>query len=74
MTDDCTIEIEGHKFPSRLFLLTLEGFDIVLGMDWLAANEAQTAESNMKRGYEAYLEYVIDDRMKTKELKDVPMV
>ncbi|KAI3695423.1 hypothetical protein L1987_78420 [Smallanthus sonchifolius] len=38
VTEDCIIEIEGHKFPSRLFLLTLGGFDIVLGMDWLAAN------------------------------------
>ncbi|KAI3814191.1 hypothetical protein L1987_18939 [Smallanthus sonchifolius] len=41
VTDDCIIEREGHKFPSRLFLLTLGGFDVVLGMDWLAANEAQ---------------------------------
>ncbi|KAI3773905.1 hypothetical protein L1987_48444 [Smallanthus sonchifolius] len=30
VTEDCIIEIEGHKFPSRLFLLTLGGFDIVL--------------------------------------------
>ncbi|KAI3774140.1 hypothetical protein L1987_48684 [Smallanthus sonchifolius] len=41
VTEDCIIEIEGHKFPSRLFLLTLGRFDIVLGMDLLAANEAQ---------------------------------
>ncbi|KAI3814386.1 hypothetical protein L1987_19140 [Smallanthus sonchifolius] len=41
VTEDCIIEIEGHKFPSRLFLLTLGGFDIVLGMDWLAANDTQ---------------------------------
>ncbi|KAI3810834.1 hypothetical protein L1987_20457 [Smallanthus sonchifolius] len=109
VTEDCIIEIEGHKFPSRLFLLTLGGFDIVLGMDWLAANEAQIickrkmihlkapsgspitvygdwnctmpnvismikAESYMRRGCEAYLAYVIDDRMKTKELKNVPVV
>ncbi|KAI3808712.1 hypothetical protein L1987_24670 [Smallanthus sonchifolius] len=109
VTEDCIIEIEGHKFPSRLFLLTLGGFDIVLGMDWLAANEAQIickrkrihlkapsgspitvyggwnctmpnvilmikAESYMRRGCEAYLAYVIDDRMKTKALKNVPVV
>ncbi|KAI3822293.1 hypothetical protein L1987_09882 [Smallanthus sonchifolius] len=109
MTDDCMIKIEGHKFPSRLYLLTLGGFDLVLGMDWLAANEAQIvckrkmihlkatdgnpitvhgdwnckmpnvismikAESYMRRGCEAYLAYVIDDRMKMKELKDVPVV
>ncbi|KAI3822214.1 hypothetical protein L1987_09800 [Smallanthus sonchifolius] len=41
VTEDCMIEIEGHTFPSRLFLLTLGGFDIVLAMDWFAANEAQ---------------------------------
>ncbi|KAI3671847.1 hypothetical protein L1987_87044 [Smallanthus sonchifolius] len=109
VTEDCIIEIEGHKFPSRLFLLTLGGFDIVLGMDWLAENEAHIickrkrihlkapsgspitvygdwnctmlnvismikAESYMRRGCEAYLAYVIDDRMKTKELKNVPVV
>ncbi|KAI3754885.1 hypothetical protein L1987_54677 [Smallanthus sonchifolius] len=109
VTEDCIIEIEGHKFPSRLFLLTLGGFDIVLGMDWLAANEAQIicnckrihlkapsdspitvygdwnctmpniismikAESYMRRGCEAYLAYVIDDRMKMNELKKVPVV
>ncbi|KAI3762710.1 hypothetical protein L1987_53151 [Smallanthus sonchifolius] len=32
------------------------------------------AESYMRRGCEAYLAYVIDDRMKTKELNDVPLV
>ncbi|KAI3717564.1 hypothetical protein L1987_69266 [Smallanthus sonchifolius] len=109
VTEDCIVEIEGHNFPSRLFLLPLGGFDIVLGMDWLAANEAQIickrkrihlkapsgspitvygdwnctmpnvismikAESYMRRGCEAYLAYVIDDRMKTKELKNVPVV
>ncbi|KAI3821513.1 hypothetical protein L1987_09081 [Smallanthus sonchifolius] len=109
VTEDCIIEIEGHKFPTRLFLLTLGGFDIVLGIDWLAANEAQIickrkrihlkapsgspitvygdwnctmpnvismikAESYMRRGCEAYLAYVIDDRMKTKKLKNVPVV
>ncbi|KAI3704128.1 hypothetical protein L1987_74342 [Smallanthus sonchifolius] len=109
VTEDSIIGIEGHKFPNRLFLLTLGGFDIVLGMDWLAANEAQIickrkrihlkdpngspitvygdwnctmpnvismmkAESYMTRGCEAYLAYVFDDRMKTKELKDVPVV
>ena len=39
--DDCEIDLEGHKLPVRLFPLTLEGFDVVLGMDWLAQNGAQ---------------------------------
>ncbi|KAD5318253.1 hypothetical protein E3N88_18199 [Mikania micrantha] len=38
--DDCYVEIEGHRFPVRLFLITLGGFDVVLGMDWLAKYEA----------------------------------
>ncbi|KAI3742402.1 hypothetical protein L1987_60083 [Smallanthus sonchifolius] len=36
-----TIKIEGHRFHVRLFVMVLEGFDVVLGMDWLTANEAQ---------------------------------
>ena len=39
--DGCEINLEGHKLPVRLFPLTLEGFDVVLGMDWLAQNGAQ---------------------------------
>ncbi|KAD4982495.1 hypothetical protein E3N88_19166 [Mikania micrantha] len=38
--DDCYIDIEGHRFPVKLFLITLGGFDVVLGMDWLAKYEA----------------------------------
>ncbi|KAD3336800.1 hypothetical protein E3N88_32319 [Mikania micrantha] len=38
--DDCYVEIGGHRFPVRLFLITLGGFDVVLGMDWLAKYEA----------------------------------
>ncbi|KAD2126026.1 hypothetical protein E3N88_41805 [Mikania micrantha] len=38
--DDCYAEIGGHRFPVRLFLITIGGFDVVLGMDWLAKYEA----------------------------------
>ncbi|KAD7117297.1 hypothetical protein E3N88_04565 [Mikania micrantha] len=38
--DDCYIDIEGHRFPVKLFLITLGGFDVVLGMDWLAKHES----------------------------------
>ncbi|KAI3732760.1 hypothetical protein L1987_63968 [Smallanthus sonchifolius] len=41
VVDDSTIKIEGHRFPVRLFVMVLGGFDVVLGMDWLTANEAQ---------------------------------
>ncbi|KAD6454275.1 hypothetical protein E3N88_08981 [Mikania micrantha] len=38
--DDCYIDIEGHRFPIKLFVITLGGFDVVLGIDWLAKHEA----------------------------------
>ncbi|KAI3805052.1 hypothetical protein L1987_27063 [Smallanthus sonchifolius] len=41
VVDNSTIKIEGHRFPVRLFVMVLGGFDVVLGMDWLTANEAQ---------------------------------
>ncbi|KAI3820955.1 hypothetical protein L1987_08511 [Smallanthus sonchifolius] len=40
VVDKSTIKIEGHRFPVRLFLMVLGGFVVVLGMDWLTANEA----------------------------------
>ncbi|KAI3797109.1 hypothetical protein L1987_39801 [Smallanthus sonchifolius] len=41
VVDNSTIKIEGHRFPVRLFVMVLAGFDVVLGMDWLTGNEAQ---------------------------------
>ena len=32
---NCDIEIEGKSFPIQLLPITLGGFDIVIGMDWL---------------------------------------
>ncbi|KAI3812884.1 hypothetical protein L1987_17597 [Smallanthus sonchifolius] len=74
LVDNCTIKIHGHRFPVRLYVMTLGGFDIVLGIDWLAANEARIVEKYIGRGCEAYLAYVIDNDLKVKELKDVPVV
>ena len=39
--DDCLIELGGIKFPVNLHVMILGGFDVVLGMDWLFAVEAQ---------------------------------
>ncbi|KAI3776205.1 hypothetical protein L1987_45977 [Smallanthus sonchifolius] len=41
VVDNSTIKIEGHRFPVRLFVMVLGGFNVVLGMDRLTANEAQ---------------------------------
>ncbi|XP_076913256.1 uncharacterized protein LOC143571815 [Bidens hawaiensis] len=37
---NCLIELSGFHFPARLFLMTLGGFDVVLGMDWLSTYDA----------------------------------
>ncbi|XP_014490298.1 uncharacterized protein LOC106753030 [Vigna radiata var. radiata] len=34
----CPIEVAGHKSRVNLVCLTLEGLDVILGMDWLADN------------------------------------
>jgi ABC-type xylose transport system permease subunit len=36
----CTLKLEGYRFPVRLFVFTLGGFDVVMGMDWLVQVEA----------------------------------
>ncbi|KAI3813218.1 hypothetical protein L1987_17937 [Smallanthus sonchifolius] len=39
--NDCKISIYEHVLHVQLLSMTLAGFDIVLGMDWLSANQAQ---------------------------------
>ncbi|XP_047181855.1 uncharacterized protein LOC124848259 [Vigna umbellata] len=34
----CAIEVEGCRFRVNLICLPLQGLDVILGMDWLAAN------------------------------------
>ncbi|XP_076923201.1 uncharacterized protein LOC143585268 [Bidens hawaiensis] len=36
------INLLGHKFKANLLPMNLVGFDVILGMDWLAANHAQS--------------------------------
>ncbi|KAI3775825.1 hypothetical protein L1987_45579 [Smallanthus sonchifolius] len=77
---DCFINLEGHRFPVKLYPMILEGFNIVLGMDCDKIRSAVRIISMIKptkfmsQGNEAYLAYVIDSKVKTKELKDVPVV
>ncbi|XP_076939940.1 uncharacterized protein LOC143608929 [Bidens hawaiensis] len=35
------ISLVGHDMPVQLLPMELAGFDVILGMDWLAANQAQ---------------------------------
>ncbi|XP_021986885.1 uncharacterized protein LOC110883437 [Helianthus annuus] len=41
--DGCVISITNHSIPVNLLPMTLAGFDMVLGMDWLADNQARIA-------------------------------
>ena len=36
-----TLEIETHNFPSELFVLDLQGFDITIGKDWMSKYDGQ---------------------------------
>ncbi|KAI3756963.1 hypothetical protein L6452_04495 [Arctium lappa] len=38
--DGCSIDIDGHTFPLRLYPMGMEEFDVTVGMDWLASNDA----------------------------------
>ena len=37
---DCPIHIEGRALTANLIVLDMEGFDIILKMDWLSNNHA----------------------------------
>ncbi|KAI3672436.1 hypothetical protein L6452_38524 [Arctium lappa] len=38
--DGCSIDIDGHTFPLRLYPMGMGEFDVIVGMDWLASNDA----------------------------------
>ena len=35
------LEIETHNFPSELFVLDFQGFDIIIGKDWMSRYDGQ---------------------------------
>ena len=39
--EKCTIELDGEIFVIDLLPISLRSFDVVVGMDWLAANRAE---------------------------------
>ena len=38
---NCDVEIEGRKFSADLISLAINGYDVILGMDWLAQHYVQ---------------------------------
>ena len=41
-----TLGIETHNFPSELVVLDLQGFDIIIGKDWLSKYDSQIDQAN----------------------------
>ena len=38
---DCRVDIQGENYPADVVTLRLQGYDAILGMDWLAKYDAQ---------------------------------
>ncbi|KAI3707604.1 hypothetical protein L6452_26230 [Arctium lappa] len=38
---NCVLKIEGKKFPIKLFPMSIGGFNLIVGMDWLGENHAE---------------------------------
>ncbi|KAI3810402.1 hypothetical protein L1987_20014 [Smallanthus sonchifolius] len=76
--NECNITLSGHVIPTQMFPMTLAGFDIVLGMDWLASNQAHILcdkkfiELHSPKGCLAYLVSVTTNTKK--KIEDVPVV
>ena len=41
-----TLGIDAHNFPSDLFVLDLQGFDIIIGKDWMSKYDGQIDQSS----------------------------
>ena len=41
-----TLGIDTHNFPSDLFVLDLQGFDVIIGKDWMSKYDGQIDQAN----------------------------
>ena len=105
----CNVQIGGQNLQVDLVPLTIQDFDVILGMDWLGKHHANmdcynkivtfnvTEEKKveykgerrvilgsiisamivrklLRKGCQAYLAYVVDNKKQDKELRDIPIV
>ncbi|KAI3770363.1 hypothetical protein L6452_01492 [Arctium lappa] len=82
----CTLGIEGREFPIDLMPMIIGGFDVVVGMDWLANNHAEISKGEVAiitmakgrkclvKGCSSFLAYVIDAKLEKSKLVDVKIV
>ncbi|KAI3792884.1 hypothetical protein L2E82_06775 [Cichorium intybus] len=43
VVSDCELDINGKKFRLNLLLIGIKSFDVIIGMDWLGANDTKIA-------------------------------
>ena len=41
-----TLGVDTHNFPSELFVLDLQGFDIIIGQDWMSKYDGQIDQTS----------------------------
>ncbi|KAA3462037.1 RVP_2 domain-containing protein [Gossypium australe] len=85
---NCPLMVRGYCFSIDLMLFPFDEFDVILGMDWLTQHGAMNGEllciesdkldglSNkyIRKGYDAYLAYVLDTKVSESKIKSVPVV
>ncbi|KAI3735110.1 hypothetical protein L6452_14598 [Arctium lappa] len=72
--DGCSIVIDEQSFPLRLYPMGMGEFDVIVGMDWLASNDAHIDKRCLVKGCVGFLAYVIDAKKEKKGLESVPVV
>ena len=48
---ECPVIVEGRRFKVNLICLPLQDLDVILGMDWLAANHVLVVCGNQKLAF-----------------------
>ncbi|TYK28616.1 ty3-gypsy retrotransposon protein [Cucumis melo var. makuwa] len=69
----CQIEIAGHVIEVTLLVLDMLDFDVILGMDWLAANHA-SIDCSCKEGTWSILASMVDTKEVDVSLSSEPVV
>ncbi|KAA0036866.1 ty3-gypsy retrotransposon protein [Cucumis melo var. makuwa] len=69
----CQLEIAGHVVEVTLLVLDMLDFDVILGMNWLAANHA-SIDCSHKEGTWGILASVVDTREADVSLSSEPVV
>ncbi|KAA0048100.1 putative 22 kDa kafirin cluster [Cucumis melo var. makuwa] len=72
----CQISIAGHVIEVTLLVLDMHDFDVILGMDWLAANHASIdcSHKEVARGTWSILASVVDTREVDVSLSSEPVM